>query len=948
MKQLYRITFLALLFCVGVKYARAAGHTVSITVNNTILCFGSNTGSVTANVSGGVGPFTYAWTPSGGNSATATGLSAGNYQVTVTDQSDMSTATATITITSPPQLTINFFMAPAFCNTASGQLTANVSGGTPVYTYWWSPSGQTTATIVNMPPGTFTVIVTDANGCTLTQTFTIMNIPGPSISTITVSPPNVCSGQSATLTPTFSGGSGPYTYNWTNPGFTLSNPNILSPVATPTSTVGYTFTVTDANGCQDADVALVNVTPALNANVVTVDATCNVSNGSATASVISGTPPYQYQWSTGDTIAALNNISAGQYTLTVTDASGCQDVVVSGVSNVGGPAVTMVANPTGCTNYSNGMAAAVVSGIPPFTYSWNTIPTQTTDTISGLPNGEYFVTVTDSAGCVTVDSVTVNATAGNLYMYISSVTPSNCLTPTGSATTNVQGGNPPYNYSWSNGGTSGSISNLLSGYYSVTVTDQQGCTQGGSTFISNVCANVIRGRVYVDMNGDSVFGSGDIPLVGTMVYTIPYNSITTTDANGEYISLNYTSGAFSVHTNVNGNYNEVVPASGIHTANFVTIGDSVTGLDFIYNALSPFQDLRLSLTSGVARPGFTQVYNITCTNVGITTESDTIFFRHDSILSLFSAIPPFDGYNYPDGYWLYNNFGPSQTIVKTIYMQVPTIPNGGYIGRQLVANARIEPLSSDSTSWDNGDDEVDIITGSYDPNLKECWSPTMNEFGDIWPNDLELDYTIHFQNSGTDTAFTVVVVDTLPQELDITTFRMGASSHPCTYNVTGYNDTNVVTFTFMNILLPDSNINEPASHGFASFTIDRYPNLPIGTQILNEANNYFDFNPAVVTNTDTVTITIPLSISESIVGNVIVYPNPAQDNVNILLGNEFSTSSTTVTLRDISGRAIITSPSYGSTLITLNTDACSAGMYFITIESENHEIITRQLIISEK
>jgi hypothetical protein len=378
------------------------------------------------------------------------------------------------------------------------------------------------------------------------------------------------------------------------------------------------------------------------------------------------------------------------------------------------------------------------------------------------------------------------------------------------------------------------------------------------------------------------------------------------------------------------------------------MGDTANNIDFALTAPVLFQDLYLSMGSGMARPGFTQFYAINCQNRGTTIVSDTIWYRHDSILSLVGASPPFDGYSYPTGYWLFNNFAPGQYLYKSVTMQVPTIPNGGYLGRQLISNALIEPTATDSTSSDNGDDEVDIITGSYDPNLKESYSPTMNEFGDIWPTDLELDYTIHFQNTGTDTAFTVVVVDTLPAELDITTFRMGASSHPCTYTINGYNGINEVKFTFMNILLPDSNINEPASHGFCQFTIDRFPNLPIGTQIMNEANNYFDFNPAIVTNMDTVTITNPLSTTEISNASVFVYPNPAQDAVNILLSDEFAGSNSTVTLRDITGRAISASQTNGATQFVIDIENGSPGMYFITIESADHEVITQRLIISTK
>lgn len=950
MKQHYRNFILAILLCLTAGAAQAIGHTVSITNIINASCFNTCNGTATAVVSGGTGPFSYSWAPTAQTTSAVNNLCAGVYTVTVTDQADNSTATATCVIGQPAQLTLTTgTVTPATCNACNGGASVIASGGVAPFTYSWSPCCGFGPSLSNVCSGTYACTITDSNGCFATQTVNIPNSSGPNLTGITAGPAVICNGQTSLLTPTVNGGTAPFTYSWSNPNNSLDNPTLLTPTASPTVTTAYTFTVTDANSCSASGTVTVTVNPPIVANITSVDPTCNQSNGSLTANITQAAPPFTLAWSSGHTTAVVNNLAAGAYTVTVTDANGCTAAFSAGLNNIGGPTVTTNVSDAGCTNSSNGSAMAIVTGIAPFTYSWNTVPAQTTAIADSLAVGNYLVTVTDSAGCISIAPAQVNALSGNLYMYASWSGSANCNQATGSAYTYVSGGAQPYSYLWSNGDTTAAPGNLLAGVYNVTVADANGCTSAGSVAIPVTCVNYVMGRVYLDINQDTVYNAGDFPLPGIMLYESSFGYYCVTDANGQYVrSIGYSGTAdFSLATSIP-LYQYETPVSGHHIVTFPTLGDTAFNIDFAMSTSLPFQDLYLSMASGPARPGFTQTYSIYCENRGTMPVSDTIWFRHDSILSLISASPAFDGYTHPEGYWTFSNFAPGTTISKTIIVQVPTIPNGGYIGRQLIANARIEPISSDSTSSDNGDDEVDIITASFDPNLKECWSPTMNSTGDIWPTDITLDYTIHFQNSGTDTAFTVVVVDTLPAELDITTFRIGASSHPCTYSIDGHNDTNIVTFTFMNILLPDSNRNEPASHGYVQFTIDRDPNLPIGSTIENEAHNYFDFNPAVVTNMNVVTVSNPLTVTEPAGTGFAMYPNPAQDNVNIVLAEVYSGKTATVVLRDISGREISRRSSNGSTVVNFSLEMCSAGVYFITIESADAETITQKLIVQAK
>jgi hypothetical protein len=138
----------------------------------------------------------------------------------------------------------------------------------------------------------------------------------------------------------------------------------------------------------------------------------------------------------------------------------------------------------------------------------------------------------------------------------------------------------------------------------------------------------------------------------------------------------------------------------------------------------------------------------------------------------------------------------------------------------------------------------DVVTGSYDPNDKTGFPLGVGTAHLIGPNG-KMDYVIRFQNTGTDTAFTVVIRDTLDLDLDIFSVQSGVASHAYSFQMYG---PRVLEWTFSNILLPDSNVNEPASNGFVTFTVNQEPDLADGTEINNTANIYFDFNPPVITN----------------------------------------------------------------------------------------------------
>ena len=230
----------------------------NITVDNVsdISCFGDADGSASISVTGGTSPSNYSWSPSGGTAASATGLDAGSYTVTVTDDAGC-ISTETITIAEPDPLVVTGTVVDADCAASNGEITTTTTGGTGAYTYSWSPGGQTTADLTGVGAGTFDVTVTDDNGCTATETFLVDQ--GDTVD-VNIIPDNatIQSGDEVTFDVTINPTVTNPTYTWT-PSNGLSCTNCQNPTASPNQTTTYTVTVTSDEGCVGVDQATINV-----------------------------------------------------------------------------------------------------------------------------------------------------------------------------------------------------------------------------------------------------------------------------------------------------------------------------------------------------------------------------------------------------------------------------------------------------------------------------------------------------------------------------------------------------------------------------------------------------------------------------------------------------------------------------------------------------------------
>ena len=493
-----------------------------------ILCNGNNTGSIDLSVSGGTAPYIYSWS-NGSTTQDINSLSVGAYSVTVTDNNNCQSVLS-IAILQPAPILLNETHVDASCGSLNGSIDLTASGGTSGYTYLWS-NGITTQDLSVISAATYSVTTTDANNCTATLSIIISNSIGPILSEIHVNV--LCNGNNTgSIDLSVSGGSAPYIYSWSN-GATEQDINSL--------TAGtYSVTVTDNNNCQSTLSINISEPPALTLTETHVNVLCNGNNtGSIDLSVSGGTAPSNYSWSNGSTTQEINSLSAGAYSVTVTDNNNCQSTLSIIISQA--PAITLTETHVNilCNGNNTGSIDLSVSGgTTPYNYSWSN--GSTTQDINSLTAGTYSVTVTDNNNCQSILSIPISQPAP-IVLSETHINAS-CGTANGSINLTVSGGTAGYSYDWSNGATTEDLSGVSAGTYSLTVTDANNCTSTVNVNISNTSGPILsETHVNVLCNGNNS-GSIDLSVSGG---TAPYNyswsnGSTTQDINS------LTAGTYSV------------------------------------------------------------------------------------------------------------------------------------------------------------------------------------------------------------------------------------------------------------------------------------------------------------------------------------------------------------------------------------------------------------------
>lgn len=516
---------------------------------------------------------------------------------------------ASLSTCSTTPMTLTASSTPSACGANNGTATASAGGGVAPYTYIWSPVGQTAQTATGLGQGTYTVTVKDANGCSfVTDTVLVLATSPPTLSFPSVIHVNCFGNNTGSATASISSGTAPFTYSWN------TTPQQNSQTATGLAAGTYTATVTDAMGCVGTNTVTITEPPLLtNSFPAVINVSCfGGSNGSATAAGAGGTPAYTYLWSNGQTNANVTGLSAGTHTVTLTDSAGC---VLSNTVSISQP-LPLANNFSNIINvdcFGNNIGGATVNvsgGTPQYSYAWNTIPVQTSQSVTGLFAGVYSVTVTDSAGCSRTDTVMISSPT-TLSLFSPVIINVDCFgNSTGIATVTGTGGSPAYTYLWNpTSQTASTATGLPAGVYTVSITDNNGCIVKTLVQITEPpLLTSLPGQVNILCFGDSTGTATTTPAGGTPPYSYLWNNgQTTSPATGLAV----------------GNYSVLVTdANGCTTTNTVTLtqpASPVTGtISTISNLCNGDSTGQAAVAVAGGSPTYSYLWNTGATTTGIS------------------------------------------------------------------------------------------------------------------------------------------------------------------------------------------------------------------------------------------------------------------------------------------------------------------------------------------
>lgn len=442
-----------------------------------ISCNGLTDGTAKVNIIGGVAPHTISWSVSASTNDSIFGLAAGNVMVTVTD-ADNCQVTDMITIIEPSPVSVNVTSTDVSCSGANdGTATAVASGGTPNpnvpspndYNYSWNTiPQQNLQTAVFLGAGSYSVVVTDDNGCVATGSTTISASTQIIVNTDSFSNVSCFGNDDGYIQVSVNGGVTPYTFTWSNA--------LTTPTAANLPPGNYDVTVYDADNCNVVESYVVTEPDSLKLfNNNTFDATCyDESDGVIDVSTSGGTLPYVYTWSNGTMSEDLINVDAGAYILTVYDANGCVDILSAIINQPDEIDITFTSTDPSCFGDEDGtMSVSASGGTPNYIYTWSDfVMVQNRNNVGA---GLYSVFVRDLNNCIAIDSVRLS-TAPEIIIE-ETVTGASCNgAQDGAINIDVAGGVPPYTYLWSDGVTTEDRSNISGGVYTLTVTDQENCS----------------------------------------------------------------------------------------------------------------------------------------------------------------------------------------------------------------------------------------------------------------------------------------------------------------------------------------------------------------------------------------------------------------------------------------------------------------------------------------
>lgn len=512
-----------------------------------VSCFGGNDGEVEVITSGGNAPFSYSWS-NGATTKITNDWAAGSHSVTITDIKGCSN-TISFTVNQPASaLNTTAAISNVNCyNGNDGSLNGSTNGGTPPYNYQWADenynSHQSYTDIANgLYASNWTAIVTDANRCIKRTTFPVTQPSAPLYVDITPSHVSCRNGNNGMIDLTVTGGTSSYSYNWSNGQGSQDATNLIAG--------DYSLVVTDANGCSfDSIIEITQPTNSLEARIKKKDVTCfNDDNGEAEIIHTGGNPPYTYAWTTGETNSIIYHLDGGNYSGTLTDGNGCVKNLPFTIIEAQAPlSISGTITNIDCKGNNNGVInSTVTGGIQPYKYEWhdsyfahlyNNSPT-----INTLTPDTYTLVATDTNGCSTEMPFTVIEPNLPLSLNDTLEHVSCRYGSDGLIDLTPFGGTAPYAFNWSNGATTEDITNIASGEYNVTITDNNGCILIQSYTITQP-ESVFRIIGFEQLNVKCKNGGSGYAKVivygGTPEYNYSWSNGTTTDTNYHLTAGNY-------------------------------------------------------------------------------------------------------------------------------------------------------------------------------------------------------------------------------------------------------------------------------------------------------------------------------------------------------------------------------------------------------------------------
>ncbi|MDF2450044.1 MAG: hypothetical protein K0R26_2548 [Bacteroidota bacterium] len=684
--------------------------------------------------------------------------------------------------------------------------------------------------------------------------------------------------------------------------------------------------------------------------------TCfGLCDGSANITASGGTMPYTYTLVPNNTsgmftsMGTISGLCSGTYTVMVEDANLAAGTFTFMVNQPPLLSMFMSSNNTSCGNTCDGSVLGMATGgTPPYNYMWSP-PIGGGPVLTNVCAGPYSVTIVDINGCMVNSGTTVNSTGtGTLAGVTATLTSYNetCLySGDGSIDLTLGGSNPgPFTYQWNNGATSQDIVNLSSNYYSVTIYDgAMNCkTYADSIYATGLNCGTIYGNVFIDNNSDCMNNTGDDGWMNGFVIANPGNRYGYTNSNGDYIISNLPYGTYSL--SIGNTYGGIIATC---TTTINTTINSGQPNSYGNNLSAGFNsntqpDLKVTAWNNGIVPGFACNMHYSLVNQNNVSASGIFkaVLPTSFIPNITMASPATYTLSGDTVMWNFTNLNYTSNY-STFFTVYFTVPMSTPLGSIFTSCAYAKPTVADFNPIDNAFCYNRTVTGSYDPNDKTPSPIGVGSNGTIAASVTDLTYLIRFQNTGNGPAVNIVVKDTLSTNVNVNSFEMLGSSHA--YNVEILPG-NVLRWKFNNIMLPDSNSNEPGSHGYIQYRIKRTTNNTPGTQIKNTAYIYFDFNEPVVTNTAVNTIETVTGIKSQVSGDNgwDVYPNPSSGILNIIHSSPEKENSIITVINSI-GQTVFEDQINGPHS-SIDLSKLTTGVYFVKIASEKTTTVKRVVL----